>query len=343
MNCLAVGDILVTKAHFDEALENCGVFEKYHSISWMENISRSEFRNVIRRLETNGHRAFEVDQELFKLVEDVEVLFIHQHPVPGQLIKAAKKLKFILSARGGVENIDMPAARLQKINVINCPAHNAIAVAEYTIGLMLCELRNIVRSHTALMRGEWREKYPNSEHIGELSDAVIGIIGFGTIGQLVAERLQSFGCKVLVFDPLLDFEKAKLLSCTPATFDEILVKADILSLHCRLPGNSPPLIGEAELIKVKSNAYLINTARSALVDLEALYRALKDGRLRGAALDVFPQEPVSKEFPLLELDNVTLTNHRGGDTYNAYAKAPELLLNQLKEFLDKGETRFIVR
>jgi len=342
MKCLAIADLLLPAVDFDMVLKGCGLFEEYRSITWSEGCSRADFRNVIRRLETYGSRAYEPSREVYDAIGDVDILFVHQYPIPVELMDAAPGLKYIVSARGGVENIDIEAAKKRGIAVINCPAHNAVAVAEYCIGLMLCEMRNIVRADKALRGGKWRERYPNSDYIGELSDAVVGLVGFGTIGQLVAERLRPFGSEVVASDPYISNEAMRELGVRKVEMDELLRISDIVSLHGRIPEGMPPLIGEKELGAMKPTAYLVNTARAALVDMKALEEALKARKIMGAAIDVFPVEPLPKGEPLLQADEITLTNHRGGDTYNCFAKAPVLLLKQLRELLETGTTRFKV-
>ena len=140
--------------------------------------------------------AYPPDQQLLREIEDAEAVFLHLCPISREVIERAKHLKYILTCRGGVENIDMEAARENGVTVVNCPEHNAYAVAEYTIGLMICEMRNIARADRALKNGEWREQYPNSGKIREMRNISIGLIGFGTIGRLVAERLKGFGSRI---------------------------------------------------------------------------------------------------------------------------------------------------
>ncbi|MBQ1251477.1 MAG: hypothetical protein IIY02_01025 [Firmicutes bacterium] len=139
-------------------------------------------------------------------IEEAEVLMVHLCPVTEEVLDRAKNLKYILCNRGGTENVDVDAASARKIKVLTNPAHNANAVAEFTIGIMFSELRNIARSHLALKNGDWREKYPNSGNIIELKDLTIGIVGFGNVGELVCEKLSGFGCNILIsnlFEPEL--------------------------------------------------------------------------------------------------------------------------------------------
>jgi len=333
MKCLAIGDMFIPSVHFDETLNNCGLFKEYKSLSWKEEQGKKEARDTIRKIETLGFRAFSPTDEIMEAVKEVEVLAIHLCPVDAALIEKAKNLKYILTCRGGVENIDVATAKARGITIINCPGHNAYAVAEMTIGLILCEMRNITRSNRALTDGVWREQYPNSERIMELRSCKIGIIGFGTIGRLVAERLKVFGAEILVHDPYVDTKEIEAMGYCSADKEQLLKEADVVTLHGRIASGDPPIIGSEELKKMKESSYLINTARAMLVDMEALYEALKSEVIWGAAIDVYPVEPLPKDYPFFELDNVTLTNHRGGATMESYLRAPNMLLEQFRELL----------
>lgn len=342
MKALAIGDYLLPAKAFDDALSCCELFEEYASVEWRPVEDRSAMREVVRRIETLGSKSYQPSEEILTLSEDVDILFVHLYPVSGDFIERAKHLKCIVTARGGVENIDVAVAKAHGIAIIHCPAHNATAVAEYTVGLIIAEIRNIARSHMGLRSGTWREQFPNSTAIPELVDASVGIIGFGTIGHMVAQRLKGFECRIFIHDPYVAAEEIKNLGYLSAEMDELLKNSDIITLHGRLAAGAPPIIGRAELYRMKPNAYLINTARASLVDMEALYTVLREGRIMGAALDVYQSEPLPDDFPFLGLDNVTLTNHRGGDTLNSYHKAPVLLRQQLAEYLRTGKTRFLI-
>lgn len=343
MKCVAVGDILLPASAYPECLEGQKWMSAFDSFNWAVSKERDETRNVVRRMETLGDRAFIPTAEELEHFKDAEVLMTHLYTVPVEVFEAAPKLKYILSARGGLENINLDEAKKCGVKVIHCPAHNAIAVAEYTIGLMLAESRNIARAHRGLMSGTWIEQYPDTKAIPELRGSTVGLIGFGTIGRLVAERLKVFGAKIMVCDPFLRNEVIDAEGCIPATKEELLKKSMFVSLHGRIKAGDPPIIGAAELEMMREDAYLINTARAMLVDMDALYDALKAKKIMGAALDVFPSEPLPEGYKFLELDNVTLTNHRGGDTINSYLKAPELLAEYLNEYLETGSTRFLVK
>ena len=170
----------------------------------------------------------------------------------------------------------------------------------------------------------------------------VGLIGFGAIGQLVAQRLQPFGCSIMVHDPYLDASVIEQLGCIAVDKKTLLEESDIVSLHGRIGPNDPPIIGREELRLMKPVSYLINTARAVLVDMPALEEALQNGSIMGAAIDVFPKEPLTKEDAVVQLDNCTLTNHRGGGTLDSYERSPELLLEQLQEAVQTGHTKYMI-
>ena len=192
---------------------------------------------------------------------------------------------------------------------------------------------SISEQGTALKNGVWKENFPNYGRVFELRNKTIGLIGFGTIGRLVAEKLQPFHVNILTTDPAVSADDPDLAkyNVTLTDLDTLLSTSDVVSLHARASGDKP-LLGAEELALLKPSAYLINTARSYLVDYDALYEILRDGKIRGAALDVFESEPIKADHKMLTLDNVTLTNHRGGDTVNSYSDSPAMLLCEAKKF-----------
>lgn len=334
MKCVAIGDMMIPTRYFKEELEKNSFISEFSCRPWKEDLNKDEFREVIRKIETEGPGAYDPGAEITNLMKEAEIIFVHQCPVNKDVIEHAKNLKYILSCRGGVENIDMDAANKKGIKVINCPAHNAYAVAEYTIGLILNELRNISRACTALKKGEWREKYLNSETLTEVRSQTIGVIGFGTIGRLVIERLKGFQPTILVNDPFADADKIRKAGCEPVSKEELIKRSDLITIHAWINAGDPPIIGKEEFHQMKETAYLINTSRAVAVDMEALYEALSEHKIMGAAIDVFPTEPVKKDEPLLNLDNITVTNHQGGATVESYIKAPEMVLYMLNQIIE---------
>jgi D-3-phosphoglycerate dehydrogenase / 2-oxoglutarate reductase len=336
MKALIVGDHFIPSKLLKKSLYL--IKEKLSEIREIEfNMGKgADVRNKVINIETKGSLAYSPPEKLEKLLKDADILVVNYCPVPKKVVKSSKKLKIIATTRGGMENIDLETAREKRITVLNTPEHNAEAVAEYTIGLMLAELRNIARAHYSLKSGVWQENYPNSDYIPEINSLVIGLLGFGTIGKLVAEKLKCFKCKIMVYDPYIDNSVIKEAGCKLSDFKTILSESDIISLHVRLSEETENLIDLNELRIMKSTAYLINTARAGLVNTSSLYMALKNKWIKGAAIDVFDKEPIDPNNPLIYLDNITLTNHRAGNTRDAYAKAPFILAKKLKSFFDRS-------
>ena len=343
MKGLVIGDYLLPTEVLEGFFHGDGIEEFITSYEKTDFVvkTRAEIRNVWRQLELHGPSGVPYPEAMPQMVEDAEVLVVHICPVCREIIQRAKKLKLIVSARGGLENIDREEATKRGIPVIHPPHHNANAVAEYTVGMMLAETRNIARSHLALREGKWQEFYPNSSFIPELAELKVGIVGFGQNGQLVCEKLRSFDTTILVSDPFVADDAIRQAGFIPMKLEELLREADIVSLHVRLTKQTERMIGEGEFALMKPTAYLINTARSGLVDTQALIGALKNKVIQGAAIDVFDTEPLPADSELTRLENLTATNHRAGDTRASYWNAPNLMRKQaLKLF--RGETpRFV--
>lgn len=342
MKCVVIGDMFLRKEIFYKSLEDSQMFSELVGYSWKENLDRIETRALIRKIETEGSEAYPFPEEFKEETYSADVIFTHMCPIGKEVIQQAKNLKYIVTARGGVENIAVKEAQEKGIKIINCPMHNAHAVAELTVGLMICETRNLARSNFALKNGEWRESYPNSGKIREIRSSKIGLIGFGAIGQLVCDLLKPFNCEVYVNDPYVAKSTIEEKGVKSVSKEELLRVCDIVSLHGRIGPNDPPIIGEEELNLMKETSYLINTARAVLVDMEALEVALKNHKIAGAAIDVFPKEPLGKDYPFLMIDQCTLTNHRGGDTVDSYDRAPEILIESFKELLETGKTKYMM-
>ena len=299
--------------------------------------NRGDMRDTVKMIEAHRREEIAVPDGLMDAVADAELLVVHLCPVNADLLMRAKKLRAVLSCRGGTENIDLAYAAERGVVVTCNPAHNANAVAEYTIGLMLCETRNIARADAALKAGTWREKYPNTATtIREISDMTVGIIGFGSVGRLVAEKLESFKCRTLVYDPYLDESAFDLLNQEFVGMDELLEKSDIITVHARA---SSYLLDFEQFAKMKPTAYVIKTARSIMINPEALKDALDTGKIMGAAIDVFESEPNIPEF-YRKYDNITITNHRGGDTINSYSDSPKFALDNWFGYTQGKKLRF---
>ena len=340
MKAIAVSDAFVTEMDYRNAFQMFPDIELIR-VPFFGIADRQQMRDVVHTIERGGPEAMDPPEELLDSIGEAEVLMVHLCPVPRKLLEKAPKLRYILTNRGGIENIDVVAATELGIEVLSNPAHNANAVAEYTVALLLAETRNITRADRSLRQGVWREKFPNSGRIFEISGATIGLIGFGTIARLVARKLSMFSCNILVHDMYVpaDDPEAAQYGCTFVSLEELLARSDVVSLHAR----SETVILDAEHFEMmKPGAYLINTARPHLIDNEYLWKMLHENRLTGAALDVFMNEPLGLDDPFLQLDNVTLSNHRGGDTGNSYSDSPAMLLKELQKLLQGQTPRFWV-
>jgi D-3-phosphoglycerate dehydrogenase len=241
-----------------------------------------------------------------------------QTQVGADVIAAGENLKVVARAGIGLDNVDIEAATRRGVVVVNAPQSNIVSAAEHTVALLLAQARNIPQANRELKAGRWNR----SEHQGvELQGKTLGVVGLGRVGALVAQRCAAFGMRVIAFDPYVPRERGKEMGIElMPTLEALLVQADFVTIHLPRTPDTEGLIGERELALVKEGARLVNTARGGIVDEEALAKAIEDGRLAGAALDVFAVEPTT-ESPLFELEQVVVTPHLGASTSEAQDKA----------------------
>jgi D-3-phosphoglycerate dehydrogenase / 2-oxoglutarate reductase len=254
-------------------------------------------------------------------------------PVSREFIESASRLKLIGVMRGGTENVDVEVATKRGICVMNTPGRNARAVAECALGLILSEIRNLARSHACLKSGDWRRTFPNSDAIPELCGKTVGLVGFGAVGNLMAGYLAALGSSVIAFDP---YFRGNPGAVKLVDLETLLRQSDVVSIHARLTEESYHLIGRRELSWMKPSAILVNTARSGLVDEQALIEALSERKIMGAAIDVFDVEPLPADHPMLKLDNVTITPHLAGSSIDAFRNSPKMIAGHLERML-RGE------
>ena len=272
-----------------------------------------------RTAELRGAEACAVSEELLEAVREAEILVTHVAPVNRAVLDAAPNVKILGVLRTGTENVNLDLCRERGIAVYNAEGRNSTAVADLVVALMICEMRNIARAHGALVQGKWVKMFPNIMMNRDMCRCTVGIIGVGKIGTMVAARLKGFGCRIL--------------GCEPVSKEELLRQSDFITIHMRHEAGQSALIGADELAMMKKNAILVNCARAGLVDTAALVEALRAHRIGGAAIDVFDEEPLSPDSPLLTLDNVTLTPHIAGTTVDAFANSVEIMLRQLSLIL----------
>jgi len=237
--------------------------------------------------------------------------------VDAEMIAAAPKLEVVGRAGIGVDNIDLDAATLAGILVVNAPNANTISAAEHTMALMLAQARRVAEADASLRAGAWERKRLQGM---ELHGKTLGVVGLGRIGTLVAQRASAFGMRIIAFDPYVTDERARRLGIEIRSLDEVFAESDIITVHLPLNEETAGLIGAEALTLMKPSARIVNVARGGIVDEEALAEAIADGRIGGAAIDVFATEPTTSS-PLFSLPQVTVTPHLGASTQEAQDKA----------------------
>jgi D-3-phosphoglycerate dehydrogenase / 2-oxoglutarate reductase len=275
-------------------------------------------------------------EQVVSLTGDAEILVTQLAPLSAGIIDNLPALKLVAVSRGGPVNVDMAAARARGITVVNTPGRNASAVAEFTIGAILAETRNITRGHDALRKGEYRGDLYRADATGrELSEMTVGLIGYGEVGRRVVKLLKAFGCRLLVCDPYVQLSADDLRDgVQQVSLAAILAEADVVSLHPRVTAETTHMINRETLAAMKPGATLVNTARGPLVDYDALTDALMSGHLRGAMLETFAIEPVPPDWPLLKLPNVTLTPHIAGASVKTVTIAATRAAEEVRRYLE---------
>jgi D-3-phosphoglycerate dehydrogenase len=277
--------------------------------------------------------ADQVGTRLVDELNDADALIVRSAvKVTGDLLEHAQKLRVIGRAGIGVDNIELPAATRKGIAVMNTPGANAVAVAEQTIGMMLCLARHLPRANETTKAGKWEKK---SLEGTELRGKTLGVIGLGRIGMEVVTRAQAFGMKVVAHDPYISTELAREKGVELKTLDDLYPIVDYLSLHLALTPQTRGMINAESLAKMKKGVRIVNCARGELINEAALADALKSGHIGGAALDVFAPEP-PKDSPLLALENVIATPHIAGSTKEAQEAVGVQIAQQVKEYLARG-------
>jgi D-3-phosphoglycerate dehydrogenase / 2-oxoglutarate reductase len=279
-------------------------------------------------------RHFDVDvrtdmdeAELPGAIGDYDAIVIRSATkLTADVIEQAERLKVIGRAGIGVDNVDVPAATKRGIIVANAPESNIIAAAEHTIAMLLAQVRNIPQAHGSLKSGKWERSKFGGVEVYEKS---LGILGFGRIGQLVAERAKAFGMELVAFDPYVAAERYRELGVERADSPEDLYgRADIVTIHLPKTPDTINFVDAAAFARMKDGVRIVNCARGELIDLAALEDAIKSGKVAAASLDVFPGEPVT-DHPLFAYENVVVTPHLGASTAEAQDRAGVITAEQV--------------
>lgn len=302
------------------------------------------FPEHIRQLEEAGcavipngvgraYRAHELETALV----GVDAIITGTDELTAEIINGAPQLKTIAKHGIGVETIDLGAARARGIVVSATPQASSDSVADLTLALLLAAARKVVPAHINTAAGSWKAFTGM-----ELRDKILGIIGLGRIGQQVCRRAQGFGMQVIAFDPYANAEFVRTHGVRLVTLEKLLATADVVTLHVPADQVQCPLLGAAELAAMRPGALLLNTARGALVDENALATALQSGHLGGAGIDAFENEPPVGS-PLLALENVVLTPHIGGRTYDGLRRMGEQTIENVLRVLRDESPLFEIK
>lgn len=278
-------------------------------------------------------------EELKKVIGKYDGLVIRSATkVTKEIVEAAKKLKVVGRAGSGLDNVDKVAATKHGVVVMNTPGGNTITTAEHTIALIVSTARQVPQATASMKQGKWEKK----KFMGvELYGKTLGIIGIGAIGSHVAKIAQGMGMDILAYDPHLSEEKKRTLGVTVVGLNDLIKKADFITMHIPLTDETRHLINAKSIAKMKKGVRIVNASRGGVVDEAALYDALKSGKVAAAALDVFEKEP-PEDSPLFELDNFICTPHLGASTADAQENVALAVANQIADYLNDGLIRHAV-
>ncbi|HZF36802.1 MAG TPA: 2-hydroxyacid dehydrogenase, partial [Candidatus Angelobacter sp.] len=337
MSKLAImGDRFMLSEIFETAIvARCGAHEltiRKHDLPWPD----VPMEHGYAQAGLDGLREYLGEPDaVVEFIDDSDIFVTHVAPLSASMMDRLPKLRLVAVSRGGPVNIDMKAARARNIRVVNAPGRNASAVAEFTIGAILAQTRNITRGHDALRAGTWRGDLYRADVTGdELSDMTVGVVGYGAVGARVVKLLKAFGCRILVCDPYVQLTPDDRNDAVlQVSLDRLLAEADVVTLHARVTPETTGMIGKDALARMKKGAYFINTARGPMVDYDALYDALHGNHLRGAMLETFGIEPPPPDWPLLKLENVTLTPHIAGASLKTVRFAAAQAAEEVRRFL----------
>ncbi|WP_054522635.1 hydroxyacid dehydrogenase [Thermanaerothrix daxensis] len=296
-------------------------------------------QEILRVAAQVDNRAGISADDLLKVVADYDALIVRgRTKVTAAVFDAAARLKVVGRAGVGVDNIDLNAAKAHKVIVVNSPTATTIAVAELTLGLMLAVVREIPRADATMKAGQWIKKELEGR---ELWRKTLGVIGFGRIGTEVARRAKAFDMEIIAYDPLLPTEAIRLRGGEPVSLEDLLARADIITLHVPLDENTRNLLNAEAFAKMKDGVYIICAARGGVIDEDALLQALNSGKVAGAGLDVFATEPPGATA-LVTHPKVVCTPHIGAQTLEAQTRAAEDIATEVLAALEGKPLRWRV-
>ena len=256
------------------------------------------------------------EAELVPIVGEVEAMVVRSETkVTRKIMEAAPKLSVVGRAGVGVDNVDVDAATQRGIIVMNTPSGNTISTAELTFSMLMALARKIPQANASMKAGEWNRKAFQGT---ELYNKTLGILGMGRIGSEVAKRALAFGMKVLAYDPYLNLARAKAMQVELVELDEIYARSDFITVHMPMSDETKGMINTTAFGKMKRGVRVLNCARGGIINEADLHEAINNGKVAGAALDVYEVEPLPKDFPLRQLPQVIMTPHLGASTEEAH-------------------------
>lgn len=295
-----------------------------------DGFDKDLFEELKNTPEFDVHPEAKISQEkLMELLPKINGLVIRSaSTITPDLLEKAPELKYVIRAGEGTDNIDKKACEAKGVKVSNTPGANNNSAAEHAIALLFTVLRKTAHAHKTMASGGWdKNKFVGNE----LWRKKVGVVGFGRIGQIFAQRISGFEPEVMFFDPFVD--KSDMPHCQKAeSLEDIFSKCDIISLHTPLTDQTRGLVSKELLSLMKKDAILINASRGGIVDEAALIESLKNNAIRGAGFDVYSKEPLEENSPLRELPNLVMTPHLGASTEEAQFRVGGMVVHQLKEF-----------
>lgn len=327
MKVLAVGDSYMPLRYFEEAF---GVLAPAHALEFLQIDPdrtfepRTESERKLREYQGSP-------EELAERMSGIEVLVVQGAPVTDTVLDASQELRLVCCARGGPVNVDVDAVSARGLPLVGTPGKNAEAVADLTIAFLVMLARGLPKAQRFLEEGhQLRDNWEGAKFMGsDLRRHVLGLVGYGQIGRQVAQRAVPFGLTVIAYDPFAHVDGPVE---QVGSLDELLGRADFVSLHARATAENENLIDASALARMKAGTFLVNTARETLVDEDALDEALASGKLGGAALDVVRTTDAQGRHRLLRHENVVLTPHLGGATHETLLQGAEMIAEEILRF-----------
>ena len=340
MKILVVGDSFVPVPVFQMGL---GALQGAHRLQYVQ-LDESQQLVPATASELSIREYLGTPAQLVSRIKDADVLVVHGAPVTDEVLAAASRLRLICCARGGPVNVDVAAASARQVPVVITPGKNAESVADQTLAFMIMLARGFPKAQRFLLDGGTlgESAFEGARFLGhDLVGHVLGLVGFGNVGRRVHRRAIAFGMKLVVYDPYVRI--GELASTEQAgTLDELLSKADFVSLHVRATAETENFFGARQFAAMKPGSYFLNTARESLVDEEALDAALGSGHLAGAALDVVRPRIGGGQHPLLRHENVVITPHIGGATHETLLRGVIMVADEIQRLAAGEPLRAVV-